>query len=160
MAAVIFPLFCGLTALIDEEDVERLSLLRWTSQPMAKQIGRWYAASYRDGRKVYMHREILGVPKHLQVDHINRDGLDNRRANLRAASQSQNSANTKSRDTFSGYRGVYWSRNKFVSQVYSDGRTIRLGRFDDPVEAAKVRDLAARDLYGEFAVLNFPQGGV
>jgi hypothetical protein len=97
------------------------------------------------------------------VDHRNNDGLDNRRANLRPATQSQNMINRpKKPNTASKYRGVRWdkSRNLWYSEIHFryKGRRIRkfLGRFKNEIDAAKAYDEAAKKYHGEFARLNFP----
>lgn len=93
------------------------------------------------------------------VDHINRDKADNRWCNLRLATRSQNSSNVdpaRRRNT-SGFIGVTFdkARDKWRAQIRIDGRKVNLGRFSDPVEAAKAHDDAARKAFGEFAELNF-----
>src|SRR5688572_14268873 len=85
------PLTRGYVALVDSGDVASVAPYRWHvdlrirgGQPFG------YAASIQGGRKVYMHRLILGAPRGMDVDHENRDGLDNRRCNIRVATRSQN----------------------------------------------------------------------
>lgn len=94
------------------------------------------------------------------VDHINCDGLDNRRANLRLATRQQNKCNSRpnSRGGTSRYKGIFWAkdRKKWRAAITFKGKTIRLGQFDNEVEAAKVRDAAAKKYHGQFAWLNFP----
>ena len=107
-----------------------------------------------------MHRCIIKVPTGCVVDHINHNGLDNRRANLRPATRAQNNRYSKKRkNTRSKYKGVsYYSREKqFVAKITTDGKTVKLGYFEDEVEAAKAYDKAARKYHKEFAYLNFPR---
>jgi hypothetical protein len=102
-----------------------------------------------------MHRLIMAAPDGIGVDHINGDGLDNRRANLRLASQRDNSANMAVRaSSATGFKGVSWKRRnrKWQAQI---GRTY-LGIFASAEEAARAYDHAAREAWGEFAHLNFP----
>ncbi len=97
---------------------------------------------------------IVGPP-----DHIDGNGLNNRRSNLRPASNSQQVANQGVRsDNTSGYKGVTWreDRGKWEAKIQSGGKRRCLGLFDDKIEAAKVYDHAALEAFGEFAVLNFP----
>jgi hypothetical protein len=94
------------------------------------------------------------------VDHRNTDSLDNRRANLRLATPSQNSCNSR-RDkskTCSRYRGVSFSKRKqkWFAAIRADGRKLWLGYFDNELDAAKAYDNAARKYHKEFACLNFP----
>lgn len=105
-----------------------------------------------------MHREIVGVmDSHAWVDHIDRDTLNNRRGNLRQCTAAQNIANGgKRRHNSSGYRGVVWYKGKWVAQIGHRRKLLYLGRFSTPEEAAIAYDAAARQLYGEFAGLNFP----
>lgn len=97
---------------------------------------------------------IVGPP-----DHKDQNGLNNRRDNLRPADKGQNSANVGRRaDNTSGYKGVGWHRpsGKWSARIAVDGKRRHLGRFADPIEAAKAYDRAALVAFGEFAVLNFP----
>ena len=104
----------------------------------------------------YLHREILPPPPGLLVDHINGDRLDNRRSNLRTATPSQNNANSRDRPRKSGFRGVYPHRptGRWIAQVSVAGRPQHLGIFDDPRDAARAYDLAAREQWGPFARTN------
>jgi hypothetical protein len=102
-----------------------------------------------------MHRVIAGTAGHLQTDHKDGDGLNNRRSNLRPCTSAQNKANVGLRsDNRSGFRGV--SRNAqdncWIARI--QGRHI--GVFRDAVDAARAYDDAARKAFGEFAHLNFP----
>jgi hypothetical protein len=106
-----------------------------------------------------MHKLIMSTPPGCEVDHINHDGLDNRKANLRFVTRKQNAANArKHRDATSKYRGIslYRERQKWLSEIRVDNKLIFLGIFFDELEAAKTYDIAARKYFGEYAFLNFP----
>lgn len=93
------------------------------------------------------------------VDHRDHEGLNNTRTNLRLATRSQNSCNNKkTRGRSSKYKGV--SRDKrgyWRAKIHFKGKHIFLGYFDNEIDAARAYDKAAKELHGEFAVLNFPQ---
>lgn len=112
-----------------------------------------------DGKKIlYLHRVIMGFPEG-NIDHINRNTLDNRRENLRVVDQAHNMHNSilLRKGNTSGYRGIYWIKplKKWSARVRIDGKIKQLGCFSDPVEAALVRDSAVRREYGELATVNF-----
>jgi hypothetical protein len=93
------------------------------------------------------------------VDHRNTDSLDNRRTNLRLATPSQNSCNSRrdKSNTYSRYRGVSFSKRKqkWFAAIRANGRKLWLGYFSDEIDAAMTYDRAARKYHGEFAQLNF-----
>jgi hypothetical protein len=104
-----------------------------------------------------MHRAILeGAP---QVDHIDGDGLNNQRSNLRPATQAQNMANSRKYSTnTSGFKGVGWHKaaKKWRADITFDYKTRYLGLFPTAEDAARAYDSAAKSLFGVFACLNFP----
>lgn len=104
------PLSRGLFALVDEADYEQVSALRWYATHAGRARDKWYAVrSLAKGRRLLMHRLILSAPAGSEVDHINGDGLDNRRANLRLCARWQNCVNTR-RLSATGYRAMdkFW----------------------------------------------------
>jgi hypothetical protein len=109
-------------------------------------------------RVYYLHRMILNAPDGLLVDHINGNTLDNRRCNLRLCTPTQNSAGKRSERKHSPYRGVYKSHTgkPWGAQIRRDGVRVHLGLFDTPELAAEAYDNAARETFGDFAVLNEP----
>ena len=149
----MIPLTQGKFALVDEADAEWI--LGMGSWHATWGNCTWYARGAACGRpRVFMHALIAGTPG---PDHVNGNGLDNRRANLREATQSQNSANRElSSSNTSGYKGVSWSRGtrKWVAQIGVNGRRIYLGLFADPAEGARAYNRAALEHFGEFARLN------
>lgn len=90
----------------------------------------------------------------VEVDHKNRDPLDNRWANLREATRSQNNANTGlKRHNTSGFKGVDWhkARGLWRAQICVNKQRMTLGHFETPEQAAEVYASAARQHFGEFA---------
>ena len=100
----------------------------------------------------------MGAPEHLLVDHIDHNGLNNCRSNLRLSTMAQNVRNTISRGGSSKYKGVHWCKRskKWTGQICFNGKGHHLGGFRDEIEAAKAYDKRAKELHGEFACLNFP----
>ena len=102
-----------------------------------------------------MHREIMNCPKGLEVDHINQNGVDNRRINLRIATATQNRQNTsKQKSNTSGYKGVMKDKTKWRAMIRDNGRRIHLGMFDNKIDAAIAYNKAAIKYHKEFACLN------
>ncbi len=155
--AKVILLTQGKYAIVDAEDFERLSSYKWCA---VKGRRNWYAKTLRrNGMPLAMHRLILGARKGLVVDHIDHNGLNNRKRNLRLCTRRQNNHNQRPHaGKTSRYKGVYWkkSANKFVAQIHIQGKKIWLGYFTDEIEAAKAYDKKAAEFYGEFAYLNFP----
>ena len=149
------PLGHGLFATVDAADYKWLSKHKWSAVNM---YGHIYAIRHgKRGRTVYMHREITHAPKGSVVDHADHNTLNNRQCNVRVCTNAQNAANAGPRGGASGYVGVQKNKDKWVAVITSRGKDYYLGRFDDPVEAAKVRDRKAYELHGPFAYLNFPE---
>lgn len=153
------PLTQGKFALVDDADYDWL--MQWKWYAIRNDKGSWYAQGYVYNKHVRMHRLIIKAPSGVDVDHINGDGLDNRGHNLRLCTNSQNQHNQKTRrkGTSSIYKGVSWHRSSKRWQVlinYNKER-IYLGLFTNEIEAAKVYDKKAIELFGEFARTNFPR---
>lgn len=104
----------------------------------------------------YLHRVVVGLDTEGMIDHISRDKLDNRRANLRVADNRINQINTAPRGGTSKYRGVFWDKrcNLWRSQIKDHGKTYYLGYYDDERAAARVYNTAAVKHFGDYAVLN------
>lgn len=162
------PLTRGLVTLLDADDEHLVAGRSWCAVPSPLAAQTWYAQSHepgtgKHGKSIRMHQAILKVPPGWHVDHINGDGLDNRRANLRPSTPSQNAFNSALfRHNTSGFRGVSFDRRyrrPWLASIKIDGKFIRLGRFDSAEEAALAFDEAARQFRGEFARFNFPRVG-
>jgi len=150
----------GKFALVDQQDFYWLNSFDWFAKKNNKSF---YAIRLdNDNSKwptfVYMHREIMNFPKGLFVDHRNRDGLDNRRSNLRIATRCQNRCNTNINKVgcSSQYRGVTWDKQvkRWRVGLQSQGKYIGIGYFDSEIAAARAYDEAAKKYHGEFARLN------
>jgi hypothetical protein len=150
-------------AKVHPANYERLLKYEWFAQKGKNCFyarGR-LATSKGKGRLTYMHQEIIEVPKGMVVDHINHDGMDNRRANLRAATRAQNTRNRKkfAKSSGSKYKGIYWRKKtrKWEVMITFERKRIFLGCFRSEIDAAKAYDHAAIKYHGEFACLNFTQ---
>jgi len=141
----------GMVALVDDEDYERVAAIRWHA---SSRKGCTYARANKP--PITMHRLILGPPPGIPVDHANGNGLDNRRENLRVANAPFNSANSKRRMGLAGYRGVFLDHGKFRAQITVNGQRRYLGSFATAEDAAVAYDAVAREAFGVFARLNFP----
>ena len=146
----------GKTALVDDDDFERVSKFTWFA---CKNRYTFYAQTKKNKKTIMLHRLICDCPKGYVVDHINGDGLDNRKCNLRIVSMSINAINSKiySHNT-SGIKGVYFhqQRQKWIAQMgyHKDGKkkTLYLVAFDNRDSAATAYRQAVEELHGQDAI--------
>lgn len=141
---------------MDDCDFSDISQYSWC---VMKTHGLLYAARNESiagkKRNVYMHRHILKT-RLPHIDHIDGNGLNNCRSNLRPATASQNIANADFKPGVSGYRGVWRGRcNRFVARIEFQKKKIHIGTFVSAEEAARAYDSKARELFKEFARTNF-----
>ncbi|MEU4155722.1 hypothetical protein [Actinoplanes sp. NPDC026670] len=150
------PLSRGHVAIVDAADYDMLV----AAGSWSLVVDGWN--TYAKSKAGLMHRLIL--PGFACVDHRNGVGLDNRKANLRGATTSQNGGNARlSRRNASGFKGVSLDRTRatlpWQVRIGVAGKLRKVGRYATPVEAALAYDKAARDAFGEFAAVNFPEPG-
>lgn len=145
----LIPLGNNKFAKVDNEDFDKVRSIKWHKNKR-------YARSNDTG---YMHKMIIDCPEGMEIDHINGNGLDNRRCNLRVCSASENSCNTAKHKKYSSkYKGVSWSKanGMWLSAIKKDGILYKIGFFRSEVSAALSYDNYARRLHKDFARLNFP----
>ena len=150
-------------AQVDDEDYHWLCEWNWFAVLIK---GIWYAK--RSGKKLhtelkiqqYLHRVVMRVTDpNIKIDHINHDGLDCQKHNLRPCTKTQNDWNQRSRGGSSKYKGVSlcndkYHMNKWIAQICTNGIRTYIGRFNVEEDAAKAYDRVAKQ-QGEFANLNF-----
>lgn len=140
----------GKVALIDATDVDLVKGYQWYFD------GQYAATNLPNRKKLRLHTLIVSPSGNLVVDHISRDKLDNRRSNLRECSPSSNNHNKEVKNPH-GLRGVTWNKRKqkWVSQISIGDKNKGLGYHLSKEAAAKAYDEKAKELYGEFARLNY-----
>jgi hypothetical protein len=144
------PLTRGYVAIVDDANWHELQQYKWHYQ-------NGYAGRSEHGtrRYVMMHRVIMQAEPHQTIDHINGNGLDNRRANLRFATPQQNAFNSKKRPGSSRYKGVSQERDKWLATIRAGEKQIKLGRFEVELHAALAYDKASLEKHGEYGKRNF-----
>ncbi len=156
----LIPLTQDKFAIVDPQDFEELNKFDWYAK---KHRNTFYAVrSVRENGRhitINMHRLILQAPAGSIIDHKNRNGLDNRKANLRFATPAQNAANRAKVPGLGSsiYKGVKRDGGRWRATITHNGTREHLGFFDNEIDAAKAYDQAAKIYHAEFAVLNFPQ---
>ena len=138
------------TVLFDCDDYENVSRYQWSISSNG------YACSGAGKEQIQFHRLVLNAPLGSHVDHINRNKLDNRKSNLRLCSVSQNGYNRPQQSNCqSGYRGVALNQyGRWVANINQNGKSIFLGSYTTPEDAANAYDSAAAIIAGEFAYRN------
>lgn len=156
----------GKICIVDSCDYDTLIKHKWFASSVDKRV--WYAqrTHNENGRKgkrhcVFIHRAILGLVgiKGISIDHIDGDGLNNTRSNLRIVTQSQNLQNSrKHHNNKTGYKGVHieirGASTYYRARIKVEGKTLSLGYFKDKLSAAKSYNEAALKFFGEYAKPN------
>ena len=154
MAAL--KLSSGDLALVDNEDFELVAQYTWF---LFVSRGHPYVCAWVEGQRVFLHRFITQAPKGVYVDHKDGDGLNNRRANLRRATQGQNAANQRlSKANTSGFKGVSRNGRNWLAQTKVGGKYMYLGTYRTPEEAAQAYDATVIELHGPYARTNASLG--
>ena len=141
------PLTRGQFALVDDEDYEYLNQWKWyaftgrETYYAVRQLT-YYDNGKRKQKMIRMHRVIMNNPIGLDVDHIDHNGLNNCRYNLRSVTERENCLNRR-RPNKTGYYGIFKDCNKYYSSIYKNGKKQRLGSFDTALEAHEAYKKAA-----------------
>jgi hypothetical protein len=156
----LIPLTQGQHAIVDDADYDFLMQWKWyVARGYAQRSIRIVRNGKSGQRALRLHNVLMSPPPGHIVDHINRNKLDNRRENLRITTQASNAKNASAQIRTSAYKGVHWHKvtSKWATKIRSEHRVYHLGVFVNEVDAALAYDHAARQLHGEYAVLNFPE---
>lgn len=156
----ILEIYGSVQVLLDDHDYYTVCNMKWHKFKSPRSYTYYTVSSIgtpgnTTGKNLYMHRVIMGInDRNIHVDHRNRNGLDNRRDNLRIATPSQNHANLKIPVTnTSGYKGVILSKRKgyFESRIKVNQKCIYLGSFSSAEEAAEAYEQASKKYFGQFS---------
>ena len=152
------PLTKGKIALVDDEDYEEVSAYNWYAHYCPFGGGTWYAyyggTSHGERIRLKMHRMIMNAPDDTLIDHVDHDGLNNQKSNLRLCSKTENGQNRKGPTITNptGYRGVSVRQHtkRFMARICVNGKSIYLGYYNTPSEAHSAFEEAARKYFGDF----------
>lgn len=154
----------GKEAIVDDADYDHLNQFKWSAQRIEKSgcviyyayRTVWSRQQPKTQKRIFMHRALMAAPTGQQVDHKNRNGLDNRRENLRICTPGDNQHNSgPRRGGSSQFKGVHWTRYGWSASIKPPTGTKHLGYFLHEEDAARAYDVEARKQYGEFAYCNF-----
>jgi len=148
------PLTRGCEAIIDATDASKVAGLNWMARPSVY-TSYAYRTDYSGPKKrfIHMHRVIMGDQCDAEIDHIDGDGLNNRRDNLRVATGSQNNCNMRTRkDNTSGFKGVSWRKScmKWRAYISLSGEQMHLGYYETPEDAHAAYTEASLNFHGSF----------
>jgi hypothetical protein len=162
----MIPLTQGLFTLVDKDQYEYLNQFKW--------YAKWCNNTFyvcrntpknnsKNRTTLSMHRQVMGFPKGLEIDHIDNNGLNNIKTNLREATRKENSHNSISRKNHTtDFKGVCWKQTNKKYQAQSvdlNGKKKYLGLYDNPVIAALAVDDYNLKIFGKFAKLNIDKNG-
>jgi len=163
----LIPLTKGYSAIVDDEDYDYLMQWKWYAHIYQKtnKVGtpstyaHIYAQRWELKHQLGMHRVVLGLgtdDTRWLIDHINHNGLDNRKTNLRVCTNTQNIGNSRPKAGSSKYKGVHYclTRKVWVSRLTNNGKVVYIGQFQSELEAALAFDDVAIKTRGEFALTN------
>jgi hypothetical protein len=150
----------GFVALVDDKDYDSLIKYRWHFM-RARKLTYAYRAETNGGKQtnILMHRQIMDAKKGTIIDHLDGNGLNNTRSNLRFVTSSQNAQNTrKAHGKTSAYKGVSWhsSKGKWRAVIKQSGKSTHIGYFASEELAAEAYDNTARAVFGIDGTFNFP----
>jgi hypothetical protein len=147
----------GKVTIVDNDMFDYLNQWKWFFNGTYAARNIRTINGHRRRKTYFMHHLILQPPNGMDIDHINRNPLDNRLCNLRICTRSQNRINSKIRtDNKSGVTGVDWCKlnKKWQARIEKDGKRIHLGRYDNLEDAKNAYNEKAKELYGEFILVN------
>ena len=154
------PLTQGKFALVDDADYEWLSKWKWCYHSRGYAARGQYNPVTKKITQIFMHRLIMNPLKSMIIDHVNHNGLDNRRCNLRICTREQNAYNSRShKNSASQYKGVHWGKltQNWRAEITCKGKRIHLGVYTNEKDAARAYDNKAIELFGVFAKPNLPR---
>lgn len=146
-------------AVVDDDVYELVSAYRWYFHPRGYAVCYQNSAKGKNKKNIFLHTFIMNPEKGKTVDHENHDGLDCRRDNMRVCTHSQNHGNKnkpKTKNATSKYKGVSWDATykKWFALICCQGKQYFCGRHENEIDAARAYDKKARELFGEFALVN------
>lgn len=148
------PLSQGKVAIVDDGDYEYLLSFNWFLTPSGYACRNKLKAEGEG--TVYMAKEIMAAGPDKRIDHIDRNKLNNQKANLRECTVAENAQNQGARGGTSAYKGVSWSKphRKWRVQITARRKSMHIALFDSEEDAATVYNVAAQIFHGPFAFLN------
>lgn len=139
----------GQETMVDDEDFEYLNQWKWFAR---KNLYVFYAVRHKDDKAIFMHRVLMNTPKGMLTDHVDGNGLNNQKSNLRVCTPSQNECNKAlQKNNTTGFKGVHKYKNRYLAQIHFGGKRLHLGSFVKPEDAYKVYCEASKIYHKEFS---------